>query len=529
MVAVNQNDLRVKNAQNFIDSLVDYNRGSNSYVFIGRPSQWETDIAVPMMARESAGDMSPPYPSNNFKDFYRIWNQMLFVNRMAYNDVQYMIPRVTWTSGAVFDMYRHDYSKVVRSTLNAENLYDAVYYTINQNRDVYVCLSNNNGGQSLIEPMNTSDEPFFLSDGYQWLRVYRVSDMDFRNKSTNNYIPISNNKVTSQAEGAVNTVVIESPGSQYVSRPVGVSDDVPYYYCRINGDGSGGVARIKVEKGSVVEVRMVRPGERYTYAVLDFSPNRVYASLHDLDADENGLIPEGDGAFRSTVIISPPLGWGYNKELYDTQGYDVGQHDRQTKFELARQLGATRVCIFSSLRSNPTENYTDLMKAVSFRQMGIVQDPIDLRTDNVSNKTASVCYAMKVNKTPETDATKFIVGEMIEQVQNETVTARGQVVSVDVTDEDIVIKYIQDPYLHGADNGHLYEFIGGPLITGDTSGVTALVDESFTGVLNDLVFNLGLSLPELRRYTGSMTYVQNMTMITREPTQSERISLIVEY
>ena len=170
MVAVNQNDLRVKNAQNLIRSL----QGeivSNSYMFIGRPSQWESDIAVPMVARDRVGDMSPPYPENNWKDYYDIWNQMLFMQRLGSTAAHYMIPRINWSSGVVFDMYRHDYSEVIRSTSNATNLYDAPFYVINQNRDVYVCLDNNNGSESLVEPLNTTDEPFYLSDGYQWMRI----------------------------------------------------------------------------------------------------------------------------------------------------------------------------------------------------------------------------------------------------------------------------------------------------------------------------------------------------------------------
>ena len=92
--------------------------------------------------------------------------------------------------------------------------------------------------------------------------------------------------------------------------PRGVNNDIPYYYCNINGDGTGAVARVQVEGGKVDEVRVVRHGEGYTYATLDFVANRVYESLADLDNKENGLNPLGDGAFQTTVIIGPPGGWG---------------------------------------------------------------------------------------------------------------------------------------------------------------------------------------------------------------------------
>ena len=169
MVAVNQNDLRVKNAENLIESLLD---NDNSYVFLGRPAQWESDITIPVVPRQKVGEMSPPYPENNWRDFYRTWDQMLSMKKVS--NVYHMLPRVSWTSGVVYDMYRHDYNQFNRSFSNAQNLYDSVFFVINQNRQVYVCLDNNKGEQSIVEPQNTTDEPFYTSDGYQWLRMYEI-------------------------------------------------------------------------------------------------------------------------------------------------------------------------------------------------------------------------------------------------------------------------------------------------------------------------------------------------------------------
>ena len=357
--------------------------------------------------------------------------------------------------------------------------------------------------------------------------------MEFRNRSTNNYIPISDNEVASSIEGAINTVVIESPGSQYIKRPAGVTDDLPYYYCNIVGDGRSAVARVEVNQGSITEIRVVRPGHGYSYATLDFTNNRVYASLFNLDNEVNGLMPEGDGTFKSTVIISPPLGWGYNKPVFDQLNYTDKQHREQTKFELARQLGGTRVCVFSTLNPTLLSNRDDIIADTTFRQIGIIQDPIDLRTDAVSNRTISTCYAMKLLKTPETDVTQLMVGEKISQQLNNENTAIGQVVSVEYKREDsedlIVVKYIQDPRLHTDIDGKIWSFEGNQIVEGDTSNVSGIIDVVFNDVLNDLHFVDGVSYPEVKRYTGVMTYVQNITPVSREPEQSERISLMVEY
>ena len=90
----------------------------------------------------------------------------------------------------------------------------------------------------------------------------------------------------------------------------------------------------------------MREGSGYTFASLEFVSGKVYESLVDLDLKVNGLNPEGNGDLRTTVIISPPGGWGS---------------------DIVRELGGTRVGVFSALDYNLFKNYFDS----SFRQIGI--------------------------------------------------------------------------------------------------------------------------------------------------------------
>ena len=329
MASVTTNDLRITNAKNFVSYL---NEG-NSYMFIGRPTPWDADIDA-SSPRNTAGDNSPPYPENNWKDYYSVWNQMLGMNRIQVNEVYHMIPRVAWKSGVTYDMYRHDYNEFGRSHSNAKNLYNARFYVLSQNNNVYVCLDNNYIGPSTVEPLAESDEPFYTTDGYQWLRLYQIDSSLLLTNATNNFIPVTDTKVNKQDFGVINTIFIDSRGDDYTSMPRGVNNDIPYYYCNINGDGTGAVARVRVVSGRVDEVRVVRHGEGYTYATLDFAANRVYESLVDLDNKENGLNPLGDGAFQTTVIIGPPGGWGT---------------------DVIRELGATRVAVFSDFVALQTQ------------------------------------------------------------------------------------------------------------------------------------------------------------------------------
>ena len=64
----------------------------------------------------------------------------------------------------VYDIYRHDYgefqtgsttAKVV-STGNKTTLFDSTFYVLNSDFNVYKCLDNNSGAQSVVQPTGTN-------------------------------------------------------------------------------------------------------------------------------------------------------------------------------------------------------------------------------------------------------------------------------------------------------------------------------------------------------------------------------------
>ena len=306
MATVTQNDLRIRNANNMVRHL----SNEPCYMFIGRPEPWMSMVENNPRPRLMLGDESVPYPENNWRDFYRTWDQMLSMQKIMGKDVFHMIPRLSWTSGVTYDMYRHDYNEFNRSFSNAQNLYNALFFVISRTNNVYVCLDNNNDTPSLVEPLSETNEPFYTSDGYQWLKLYTVDFYEQAEHSSNNFIPIVDNNVNNRPEGAIYTVKIDSRGNDYVPSAIYEIYDIDYCYCNITGDGTGAVAKITISEGRIFEIRVVRPGSGYTRAKLDFRPGKVYNSLLDLDGEKNGFDPRGNGAFQSTVIISPPGGWG---------------------------------------------------------------------------------------------------------------------------------------------------------------------------------------------------------------------------
>jgi len=478
MASVNTNDLRIQNARNLVKSIVD---SRNSYVFIGRPMPWENDN-------------DPPVPTNNIQEYYETMDQILSMQRITGDDVKFVVLRSSWLSGVTYDIYRHDYSKRNPSFSGVSNLYDARFVVINRTNNVYVCLDNNKNSPSLVEPLSDGDEPFYTSDGYQWMKIYKVGVNYFTGSPLDVFIPVDEVSPV-RTVGCINTTIIESGGQGFTINPVGGPNQIPFYYCNVTGDGTGAVAKLVVSGGKVTKIEMSREGEGYTYAQLLFNSNNAYATLDDLDNDRNSLNPLGDGTFDATPIITPQGGWGSDN---------------------VRHLGATRISVYSNLKYN----MSDFINNCTFRQIGILQG---VDTGNALPNGLSGHFAAKMKLTP----LEYEVGETIIQKFDANTTARGYVVGWDP--DTLILRYIQDPVYHSDTDGVMVRFSNALPIIGLTSAKNGSVESDFDNPSGGLDFNNGLADPEFDKTEGMMTYLSNVSPVVRDESQSERINLIISF
>ena len=75
-------------------------KSSNYYYFLGKTLQWSDEAA-------------PPYPVDSYAYEREVRNEIITMKAITPSDVAFVVPRVNWTTGTVYDMYDDEYSTEV--------------------------------------------------------------------------------------------------------------------------------------------------------------------------------------------------------------------------------------------------------------------------------------------------------------------------------------------------------------------------------------------------------------------------------
>jgi|TARA_B000000609_G_scaffold155375_1_gene146269 hypothetical protein len=511
-MALLTDQFRIFTAKRFIKSLEgadatqsDLQAGSNRdrlYVFIGRPQEWDNENA-------------PPTPVDSFQEFSDTFSDMISLKRVLANDTIQVVRRIDWTPpeqttgglGYVYDMYRHDYSSTKTASSGATKLYDADFYVVNSQYQVYKCIYNGtspsdpNGKPSTVEPTGTSTSIITTSDGYRWKYLYTIPVGQVLKFFSNDYMPVlADVAVTGDAVGGeIDTVVIQASGTGYNN---GTYENVP-----IKGDGVGGRVSLVVDGGKVVSATVTSGGSGYTFGKIII--------------DEVNGIGAGTGTGAAIDVIIPP---------------ELGHGSDPTK-----ELGGYRVMINTKFTYD--EGSGDFPTDNDYRRIGLVINPNQYGTTELTSAitlsaTRAVIFSPTFTGTFSTD-------EIITQsrtVGGQQVTARGRVISWNTTTK--VLKYYQNRIdgVFPEITGNLTEFEGGNPVTGATSGTSADPDINFpvvsgisTRVINNTEYDLGMSFtngyakPEIDPNSGEIIYIDNRGAISRAGDQIEDIKIVIEF
>ena len=142
----------VNQVNNFITNVRDTRHAY--YVFAGRSYPWPND--------------SSPPPANNSVSQYQqtVYDDLLFGKLIGNTDVQFMVPRYNWTSNTVYAQYDQ----------TDPSLYDKQFFVVTDQFNVYKCIFNNYGANSIVKPTLTATSGNFkTADGYIWKYMYTLS------------------------------------------------------------------------------------------------------------------------------------------------------------------------------------------------------------------------------------------------------------------------------------------------------------------------------------------------------------------
>ena len=516
MAAIITDQIRILNAKNFLAGVTTATNAYYSFIGLPNPSDIQSDW-----------DTNPPTPKDNFSEEDDYWDNMIALKKINSTDARQVVTRRVWTSGTTYDMYRNDYSRSNTAKVSgATNLYSASYYVVNSDYRVYACLHNGidpdnpNGRPSLDEPTFTDLEPKVAGtsgDGYIWKYLYTIKPSDIVKFESTDFIPVPTDWSTNTDTAAVRDNAVD--GSIKIvtitNRGVGLGTaNSTYTKVPIKGDGTGGECTIVINNDQKVDtVTVSTQGQNYTYGNVDL---------------EAGGVPTGTTRPLFDVIMSPPGGHG--ADIY-------------------KELGAYNVLLYSRIE-NDIEN-PDFITGNQIARVGVIENPKATSGSLLSADKASAVSALRLIGTGYSTA-EFDADSYFTQTVSTGTTAVGRVVNYDSNTG--VLKFWQDRTMAGFNTvgtaqtnptyGYdLTEFTsspgtGGNLTIVPSSGSNLAIDTSFTGVstvINSRTYYLGQDFTngvagaEVKKYSGSIIYVDNRPSITRSTNQKEDIKVILQF
>lgn len=193
-------------------------RVSNFYYTFGRVTSWPTVSQVNPVSNLSeviSSEEDPPGIANTYSGELEARRDIVYSKLIDSNDIGLVVRRVNWTPGLVYDQY-DDYTSDRLSANGAADISQAIFYVLTDDFNVYKCLYNNNGAQSIVKPFRTTTVPEKYSDGYMWKFMYTIP-ISLRNKFlTSTYMPVTT-ALTNQfySRGSIISYVIEDRGFKY--------------------------------------------------------------------------------------------------------------------------------------------------------------------------------------------------------------------------------------------------------------------------------------------------------------------------
>lgn len=285
------------------------------FIFVGRHTPYDNESI-------------PPTLIDNIQTTYvDVYDQMLFGKYVETADVSFMVPRVDWVYGTIYNEYDHQ----------STTLYDTSFYVnvdSGSGRDIFKCLSNAGGIASTTAPelaqTSASDDIYETSDGYQWKYMYSITNAQFDKFATADFIPIvANANVTGNSvHGSIDYIDLSYRGSNYDSytngafQSVTVAGNTQVFFIQTSASANSNFyngCSIKVTSGTgagqqrTIESYTVSGSTRQVVIDTAFTVNPTTSSTYEITPN---AVVVGDGSgFVGRALVNSTSNSIYKVEI----------------------------------------------------------------------------------------------------------------------------------------------------------------------------------------------------------------------
>lgn len=484
-----------------------------------------------------ANESSPNSIVDSVNDEKLAWDNMIAAKKITGNDVELVIPKLSWTANTKYKQYDDliDLDELLtgNNSLNVKPM-----YVFTSQRNVYKCLSNNISANSTVEPTGdytSSNGNIATSDGYIWKYMFNV-------KPSNKFLaddwvpaPSSTNQLDYNinpigvVDGELTTIIVENTGSGFYENNVAV---IPIF--------SSGCTRLTLANTTNVAANMIVSGTGIAPGTfisrLDVPNNNIFLSTATTSAGGGNTTAnqialttriyidgDGTGAVAAatinangylTKVTVTTIGTDYSRAnafVYGTGSNSSLRVIRDMKYghahNPARELGANSVMVVSRIGEIDSTENGKIPANTTFRQYGIFVNPHKYGESAVVSPANANPVVSQATTLTITTGSSYSIDEFAYQGLPNDTSAANTVAHGSVLDQ--TFNQVRLTNVAGT-------FRTGVLLRGASSGVS---DRLVVTVEN----------PEFEPYSGDILYTQNATKTTRAEGQAENIKLIVRF
>lgn len=443
MPAITRQTMSRNLARDLLNDVIDPNNYQCYYIGIGKSDPFnETDEVVA--------------PVDSILEEREFRHNLQSIKKVE--DATIVARRYNWSSGTIYSG--------ISDSLGASTPHP--FYVLNDAKEVYLCLETGTTqtgetNVSTIEPNYgvlgvDHTQQFKTGDGYVWKFLFSLTPENIYQHLSSNWIPVDLPEASLPTgdsiedlqvqvkEAAVSGQVIRgeitNPGSNFTAAPS----------ITVEGDGQDATAVAYINDGSITKIEMTSYGHSYTYATFVINGDGQDAHIRGVITDTNGL------------------------------GFDP-INDLKTS------------SVMFNVKPNGEEGGTFIVEN-SFRQMGLIKNPLDPAGVLFLATSAKVLPTLTLQATSPFQTGKKIVG-----MQSGAVAYVNQ-------SQDTIIHY------HQNESTGFLAFQNGEQVSQE--GVVTTVGISEQQPLNGI-----------DRSTGDVLYIENRYRIRRDAEQQEDIKIVI--